>query len=151
MTVYVDEVRVWPTKIRCFAGGAAHMTADTLDELHAMARRIGLRRAWFQDHPLHPHYDLTPSRRAAALGAGAVFVPARDQARARLAGRGSSRGSGAKLGTGSPGSFERANGFEPSTFSLGSHAPIDPPPPDAGNLGDPRGPDPAPVTDDDPF
>jgi len=87
VTVYVDEVRVYPTKIRCFKGGSAHLTADSIDELHTFAQRIGLRREWFQDHPLHPHYDLTPGRREAALRAGAAFVPAREQAKARLAAR----------------------------------------------------------------
>ena len=51
-----------------------------------MAKRVGLRRAWFQDHPLHPHYDLVASKREKALAAGAVFVPAREQARRRLRG-----------------------------------------------------------------
>lgn len=83
---YVDEVRKWPTSIRCFQQGSAHLTADTLEELHAMARRIGLRQAWFQAG-LVPHYDLTPARRQAAIEAGATFVPARVQARARIAAR----------------------------------------------------------------
>lgn len=86
MTVFVDEVRVWPTKIRCFRSGSAHLTANSVEELHALARRIGLRRAWFQDGRV-PHYDLTPARRQAALEAGAVFVPAKEQARRRLAER----------------------------------------------------------------
>jgi glycine/D-amino acid oxidase-like deaminating enzyme len=47
------------------------MYADTLDELHDLARRVGLKRAWFQDGTLQ-HYDLTPGRRAAAVAAGAV-------------------------------------------------------------------------------
>ena len=87
MTVYVDELRVWPTKIGCFKGGSAHLTADTLEELHAFAARIGLKRAWFQDKGLVPHYDLAPSRHEAALAAGAVFVPAREQAEKRIAAR----------------------------------------------------------------
>ena len=86
MSVYVDEVRRWPTKIRCFQAGSAHLTADTLEELHELARAIGLRRAWFQDKRV-PHYDLTPSRREAALRAGAVFVSAKEQARGRAAAR----------------------------------------------------------------
>jgi hypothetical protein len=85
--VYVDEVRVWPTSIRCFKSGSAHLTSDDLDALHVMARRIGLRRAWFQDGRV-PHYDLTPARREAAIAAGAVFVPAKEQARRRIAARG---------------------------------------------------------------
>lgn len=84
MAVYVDELVRHPTKIRCFQAGSCHMLADTLDELHALASVIGLKRSWFQDHPRHPHYDLTAAKRAAALEAGAVFVPARAQARRRL-------------------------------------------------------------------
>lgn len=83
MTVYVDELRQWPTKIACFRAGSCHLTADTLEELHEFAGRIGLRRAWFQDGRV-PHYDLTPSRREHALAAGARFVPARQQSLRRL-------------------------------------------------------------------
>lgn len=86
MTVYVDELHRWPTRIRCFREGSCHMTADTLEELHAMAERIGLRRAWFQDGRV-PHYDLTPRRREAALAAGAEFMSAKEQARRRVAAR----------------------------------------------------------------
>lgn len=86
MTVYVDELVVWPTRIRCFKAGSAHLTADTDEELHELAARIGLRRAWFQMSSSGvPHYDLTPRKRAAAIAAGAIFVPARDQARTRRA------------------------------------------------------------------
>lgn len=62
------------------------MTADTLEELHEMAERIGLRRSWFQSFGTVPHYDLTPNRHARALELGAVFVPAKEQARKRLNG-----------------------------------------------------------------
>ncbi len=80
----VDELRVWPTKIRCFKAGSCHLTTDgPLGELHAFAKKLGMRREWFQDHRLAPHYDLTPRRRALALRLGAVEVPAREQARAR--------------------------------------------------------------------
>lgn len=86
MTVYVDEVHVCPTRIRCFEAGSAHLTADSLEELHAFAERLGLRRAWFQSARV-PHYDLTTRRHASALKAGAVFIPAREQARKRIATR----------------------------------------------------------------
>jgi hypothetical protein len=39
-----------------------------------------------------PHYDLTPGKREAAIRAGAVFVPAREQARRRIAAREVSNG-----------------------------------------------------------
>lgn len=88
MSVMVDEVRQWPTKIRCFKAGSCHMTADTLEELHAMASKLGLKREWFQGHSSTPHYDLTPTKREKALLLGAVFVPAREQATKRLIERG---------------------------------------------------------------
>jgi hypothetical protein len=47
------------------------MIADTNEELHAMAAKIGLKRAWFQTN-LEPHYDLTASKRKQAVAAGAV-------------------------------------------------------------------------------
>lgn len=85
--IYVDEFRRWgPTSIRCFRAGSSHLTADTLGELHEMAAWVGLRREWFQGGRV-PHYDLTESRRAKALAAGAVFVPAKEQARRRIAAR----------------------------------------------------------------
>lgn len=82
--VTVDEIREWPTKIRCFKGGSAHLMADTLDELHAFAKRLGLKREWFQNHPMHPHYDLTPGKHAQAVALGASLVSAREQAKKRL-------------------------------------------------------------------
>jgi hypothetical protein len=49
------------------------MTCDgDLEELHRFAESIGLRRAWFQNHRVVPHYDLTPSKRAAAVRLGAI-------------------------------------------------------------------------------
>lgn len=84
--IMVDELQVWPgKKPRCFNAGSCHLTTDgTLDELHAFAAKIGLKREWFQPHQRHPHYDLTASKREKALAAGAVFVPGKQQARARL-------------------------------------------------------------------
>lgn len=32
--------------------------SEDLEELHAEAERLGMERAYFQDHPTHPHYDL---------------------------------------------------------------------------------------------
>jgi len=67
MTVYVDDLRtvkrskMWPWLQSC------HMFADTLDELHAMAEKVGMHPAWFQGHKELPHYDLTPNKRAQAV------------------------------------------------------------------------------------
>lgn len=39
-----------------------HLAADTLDELHLFAGKVGLKREWFQNHPKHPHYDVWGGR-----------------------------------------------------------------------------------------
>ena len=50
-----------------------HMFSDTddMEELHAMADKIGLKRKWFQDKQKLPHYDLTAYKRALAIVHGA--------------------------------------------------------------------------------
>ena len=55
-----------------------HLVCRDLNTLHAFARRLGFRRAWFQDGR-HPHYDLT-TRRALkrAIAAGAHMATRRD-------------------------------------------------------------------------
>lgn len=80
MSVYVDPLFRWPTGPRCFRPGCCHMTADTLAELVAFARRIGMRDAWLQqrDRADRYHYDLTASRRARAVELGAVEVSSRE-------------------------------------------------------------------------
>lgn len=78
MTVYVDTLVKWPNAKPPFHRGSCHLTADTLEELHAFALKIGMKRAWFQDHPLCAHYDLTPPRRAEAVKAGAVEETCRE-------------------------------------------------------------------------
>jgi len=53
-----------------------HMTADSLDELHAIADKIGMERRWFQTPPKasHPHYDIPQERRKMAIALGALEV-----------------------------------------------------------------------------
>lgn len=54
-----------------------HLFTDgPVEQLHAFAARIGLRREWFQDED-PPHYDLTPPRRERALLLGAIPVARR--------------------------------------------------------------------------
>lgn len=58
---------------RVFKDGACHMFTDgPLEELHAFAARIGMRRSWLHNSLDLPHYDLNAIRRAAAVRAGAV-------------------------------------------------------------------------------
>ena len=48
------------------------MISKDLEELHAMAEKIGLRREWFQGRARHPHYDLMAFTRALAVQHGAT-------------------------------------------------------------------------------
>jgi hypothetical protein len=77
MPVYVDPLFDtegmsvnWPYPEAC------HLMADTEEELHTLAARVGMRRAWFQACPPHSiaHYDLTRRRRAMAVRLGAIEV-----------------------------------------------------------------------------
>lgn len=52
------------------------MLGSDLDELHAIAEKIGLKRGWFQGQSTFAHYDLTASKRALAVAAGAVEIEA---------------------------------------------------------------------------
>ena len=84
--VIVDEIILYPNARPPFDKGSCHMSTDgDIEELHAFAARIGMRRSWFQDHPSMPHYDLTPKRREAAIRAGATFVSWRQLAQERRA------------------------------------------------------------------
>lgn len=75
MTVFVDPLRAWGWVLRGREVRSCHMFTDSVDlePLHAMAERIGMKRAWFQSFP-EPHYDVTERRRPAAIEAGAVQV-----------------------------------------------------------------------------
>jgi len=70
MSVYIDRIRDWGWQ----HGPSCHLIADTLDELHAFAKQIGLRRSWFQDARAGPHYDLTVAKRNVAVVFGAIEV-----------------------------------------------------------------------------
>ena len=79
MAVYVDALQVWPNDRGIFLAGSCHLAADTLDELHEFAARLGMRRSWFQPgRGRHPHYDLVKSRRDRAVRLGAIEVSGRD-------------------------------------------------------------------------
>lgn len=72
MTIYVDPSRHhFGRMIMC------HMVGDTVDELHKMAERLGLRRDWFQGGRF-PHYDVCKSKRALAIALGAVEITSKE-------------------------------------------------------------------------
>jgi hypothetical protein len=86
MSVYVDHAFAVGDWGRWSGGG--HMQADTLDELHAFAARLGMRREWFQTKPERPendHYDLTRALRERAISLGAMPEDLRAGTRRRQA------------------------------------------------------------------
>lgn len=79
--IYVDPLMSHGWVLRGRHVQSCHMFTDGAHEgLHRMAERIGLRRSWAQERPVL-HYDLTESRRAAAVAAGAVVVDRRGAVR----------------------------------------------------------------------
>jgi len=75
MAVYVDNMRA-SLKVAGRNYVMCHMLADTDDELHAMADRIGIDRRYWQAPPKvsASHYDITQTKRALAVKAGAIEV-----------------------------------------------------------------------------
>ncbi len=74
MSVYVDKAKYRHGRmIMC------HMIADSIDELHLMADRIGVARRHFQCPPKarNPHYDICKASRVKAIELGAVEVTSR--------------------------------------------------------------------------
>jgi len=57
MAVYTDKI---------------HLIADTEEELHKFAHKIGLKKEWFQSHAFK-HYDLMGSKTTDAIRNGAIY------------------------------------------------------------------------------
>lgn len=69
MTVYVDDaVTLWRGQ------RWAHLMADTLEELHAMAARLGIPRRAFQNKTSGAHYDVPAQLREEAIRLGTVAI-----------------------------------------------------------------------------
>ena len=73
MSVYVDKSEnSFGRMIMC------HMIADTHEELHEMADKIGVAMKWFQADSSTPHYDICKSKRVLALEHGAIDADRRE-------------------------------------------------------------------------
>lgn len=69
MSVYVDDaVSLWRGQ------RWAHLMADTLDELHAFAQRLGVLRRAFQNRTSGAHYDIPAELREQAIALGATPI-----------------------------------------------------------------------------
>jgi hypothetical protein len=75
--IYVDDIIDWPGDIapqaKKFGKKWCHLWCDPGEEeqLHAFAKKIGLRREYYQLHRIVNHYDLIPSKRELAIFQGA--------------------------------------------------------------------------------
>lgn len=74
--VYVDNANVSK-----YGRGWFHLTADSLDELHAFAACVGIPARAFHRGARHPYYDITAAQRLNALCCGACPVGPRDVVR----------------------------------------------------------------------
>lgn len=74
MTVYVDDMKaIYGRMVMC------HMIADTTEELLEMVDDIGVARKWVQNAGGdHEHFDISLSKRALAVKAGAKEVTMRE-------------------------------------------------------------------------
>jgi len=69
VTVYIDDA-VHPWRGERWA----HLLADTLPELHAMAQQLGIPRRAFQNRRSGAHYDVPAALRDTAIALGAVAI-----------------------------------------------------------------------------
>ena len=63
-----EPTRRWPFEDIC------HLVADSPDELHEFAKKLGVSSEWFEPHSKCPYYNLTGNRREAALKLGATEI-----------------------------------------------------------------------------
>jgi hypothetical protein len=68
MAVYVDALMNHGWILRGHRVESCHMMADTEEELHLFAERLGMKRSWLH----RDHYDLVASKRKKAIELGAV-------------------------------------------------------------------------------
>ena len=78
MGIYVDRLVNYGWRL----GPSCHLTADTTEELHTFAAKLGLKRTWCSDRTqpsARPvHYDLVASKRGQALKLGAEDITERE-------------------------------------------------------------------------
>ena len=74
MSVFVDNLRMMPFHRPGRWSKCCHMVASSVDELHSMAERLGVKKKWCHEGGKMPHYDLTRNKRSMAIKLGACEV-----------------------------------------------------------------------------
>ena len=87
MSVYVGELFPTPGDTKCWPyREAAHLYADSDEELLAFAKRIGLKKRWAQKLGTpKAHFDVTRRKRTEAIAVGAIELPRGDESALILA------------------------------------------------------------------
>ena len=78
MTVYVDKSEWTRSTSKNPRKLYSHMVADTLDELHEFALKIGVKRHFFHRSSACYHYDITAEQQLKAIEHGAVLEETRE-------------------------------------------------------------------------
>jgi hypothetical protein len=74
MAVYIDDMQAGYGRMKM-----CHMVADTDEDLHVMAAKIGVARRWHQKSGTpQSHYDICLSKRALAVQFGAQEITQRE-------------------------------------------------------------------------
>ncbi|MDD5589073.1 MAG: DUF4031 domain-containing protein [Candidatus Nanoarchaeia archaeon] len=60
-----------------YTDGVHLISNHSREELHEFAKKMGLKRSWFQNHKI-PHYDLLKNRSQLAIKFGAIVVTTRE-------------------------------------------------------------------------
>jgi hypothetical protein len=89
VSAYVDDAQIPAAVGRLGPRLWSHLTADTVDELHAFAAKLGLKRHWYQERRTvdRCHYDVTEWQRDRAIKLGAVAETTVEGAKRRIASR----------------------------------------------------------------
>ncbi len=92
--IYVDELREtvtsqrWPYTMGCHMIAAGGTPEENSAELHAMAKKMSLRKEWVQQsHSKVEHFDLNASKRREAIALGAQPVSSIELLRMKLKGK----------------------------------------------------------------
>ena len=72
MTVYIDDAFIPYGRMKM-----CHMVADSEEELHEMADKIGMKRKWFQEGKV-PHYDVSKGKRELAIELGVTEITTKE-------------------------------------------------------------------------
>ena len=80
MTVYVDRLFKRSPKslqARKYGNLWCHLLSDSIEELHDLAKELGLKRGYYQHRPIS-HYDLTRNKRQQAIKLGATKISTKE-------------------------------------------------------------------------